>query len=137
MGIDKKFKNLHLKIKDPKLRLKLEKLMIEREKLIEKREMIRKEEIKKQEEMHNKYLPKYLSPKILNAIGFIEYTKEKGELDMPGITRFLMEEKKLSSKEMGWVLLLLSFEAIEEILATPEIGGMIKDVLQKSRGTIH
>jgi hypothetical protein len=27
---------------------------------------------------HNKYLPKYLSAKILNAIGFIEYTKQKG-----------------------------------------------------------
>ena len=137
MGIDKKFKNLHLKIKDPKLRLKLEKLMIEREKLIEKREMIRKEEIKKQEEMHNKYLPKYLSPKILNAIGFIEYTKEKGELDMLGMTRFLMEEKKLSSKEIEWVFLLSSFESIEEILTTPEISGMIKNAIQKSRGTIH
>jgi hypothetical protein len=26
---------------------------------------------------HNKYLPKYLSSKILNAVGFIEYTKAR------------------------------------------------------------
>jgi hypothetical protein len=96
-----------------------------------------KQKEKEQLEMHNKYLPKHLSPKILNAIGFIEYTKQRGELDMPGMTRFLMEERKLSSKEIGWVLLLLSFDAIEEILATPEVGGMIKDAIQKSRGTIH
>ena len=137
MGIDEKFKNLELKIKDPKVRSELRRLVIERRKLMEKKEMIKKEELKKQEALHNKYLPKHLSPKILNAIGFIEYTKRNGGLDMPGMTRFLMEEKKLSSKEMGWVLLLLSFEAIEEILATPEIGGMIKDAIQKSRGTIH
>jgi len=132
MGIDEKFKNLELKIKDPKVRSELRRLVIERRKLMEK-----KEELKKQEALHNKYLPKHLSPKILNAIGFIEYTKRNGGLDMPGMTRFLMEEKKLSSKEIGWVLLLLSFEAIEEILATPEVGGMIKDAIQKSRGTIH
>jgi len=86
---------------------------------------------------HNKYLPKYLSSKILNAVGFIEYTKKKGELDMPGMTKFLMKEKKLSHKEMGWVLLLLSLEAVEEILATPEVKGMIKDALYKSRKTLH
>jgi hypothetical protein len=131
-----KFKNLK-PIKDPKVRRKLKSLLIERKKLLEKREVERNKQIKEQLKMHNKYLPKYLSPKILNAIGFIEYTKQRGELDMPGMTRFLMEEKNLSSKEMGWVLLLLSFDAIEEILATPEVGGMIKDAIQKSRGTIH
>jgi len=131
-----KFKNLK-PIKDPKVRRKLKSLLIERKKLLEKRKVERNKQIKEQEEMHNKYLPKHLSPKILNAIGFIEYTKQRGELDMPGMTRFLMEEKNLSSKEMGWVLLLLSFDAIEEILATPEVGGMIKDAIQKSRGTIH
>jgi hypothetical protein len=130
MVVDKKFK-LELKLlKDPKVKKKLKFLIIEKHKLMKQKE-------KEQLEMHNKYLPKHLSPKILNAIGFIEYTKQRGELDMPGMTRFLMEEKKLSSKEIGWVLLLLSFEAIEEILATPEVGGMIKDAIQKSRGTIH
>jgi hypothetical protein len=86
---------------------------------------------------HNKYLPKYLSAKILNAIGFIEYTKQKGSLDMPGITKFLKEEKKFSKKEISWVLLLLSLEAVEEILSTPEIGGLIKDAISKNRGSIH
>jgi len=130
MVVDKKFK-LELKLlKDPKVKKKLKSLIIEKHKLMKQKE-------KEQLEMHNKYLPKHLSPKILNAIGFIEYTKQRGELDMPGMTRFLMEERKLSSKEIGWVLLLLSFDAIEEILATPEVGGMIKDAIQKSRGTIH
>jgi hypothetical protein len=130
MVVDKKFK-LELKLlKDPKVKKKLKSLIIEKHKLMKQKE---EEQLK----MHNKYLPKYLSPKILNAIGFIEYTKQRGELDMPGMTRFLMEEKNLSSKEMGWVLLLLSFDAIEEILATPEVGGMIKDAIQKSRETIH
>ena len=91
----------------------------------------------KKEMKHNKYLPKYLSAKILNAIGFIEYTKQKGDLDMPGMTRFLIEEKKLTSKEMGWVLLLLSFEAVEEILATPEVSSLVKEAINKNRGTIH
>jgi hypothetical protein len=86
---------------------------------------------------HNKYLPKYLSSKILNAVGFIEYTKKKGELDMPGITSFLMKEKKLTKKEMGWVLLLLSLEAVEEILATPEVSSMIKEAVYKNRKTLH
>jgi hypothetical protein len=48
---------------------------------------------------HNKYLPKYLSSKILNAVGFIEYTKEKGELDMKGITKFLMKKRSLLKKK--------------------------------------
>ena len=86
---------------------------------------------------HNKYLPKYLSSKILNAVGFIEYTKEKGQLDMKGITKFLMEEKKLTKKEMGWVLLLLSLEAVEEILATPEVSSLIKEAVYKNRKTMH
>ena len=96
-----------------------------------------KQKEKEQMEMHNKYLPKYLSPKILNAVGFIEFTKQKGQLDMPAMTKFLTETKKLTSKEMSWVLLLLSFEAVEEILSTPEVGGMIRDAIQKNRGTIH
>jgi hypothetical protein len=130
MVVDKKFK-LELKLlKDPKVKKKLKSLIIEKHKLMKQKE-------KEQLEMHNKYLPKHLSPKILNAIGFIEYTKQRGELDMPGMTTFLMEERKLSSKEIGWVLLLLSFDAIEEILATPEIRNMIKNAVQKSRGTIH
>jgi hypothetical protein len=56
---------------------------------------------------------------------------------MPGMTRFLIEEKKLTSKEMGWVLLLLSFEAVEEILATPEVSSLVKEAINKNRGTIH
>jgi hypothetical protein len=56
---------------------------------------------------------------------------------MPGITRFLKEEKKFSKKEISWVLLLLSLEAVEEILSTPEIGGLIKDAISKNRGSIH
>ena len=117
-------------IDDPKLKNELLKLYI-------KRDMLMKQKEKEQMEMHNKYLPKYLSPKILNAVGFIEFTKQKGQLDMPAITKFLTETKKLTSKEMSWVLLLLSFEAVEEILSTPEVGGMIRDAIQKNRGTIH
>ena len=86
---------------------------------------------------HNKYLPKYLSSKILNAVGFVEYTRSKGHLDMKGMVKFLKKEKKFSQKEIGWVLLLLSIEAIEEILGTPEIGGKIKEALLKNKGTIH
>jgi hypothetical protein len=134
--MDKRFKNLK-PIKDPKVRGKLRSLLIERKKLLEKKEVERNKQIKEQDEKHNKYLPKYLSAKILNAIGFIEYTKQKGDLDMPGMTRFLIEEKKLTSKEMGWVLLLLSFEAVEEILATPEVSSLVKEAINKNRGTIH
>jgi hypothetical protein len=134
--MDKRFKNLK-PIKDPKVRRKLRYLLLERQKLLEKREVERDKQIKEQNKKHNKYLPKYLSAKILNAIGFIEYTKQKGAVDMAGITRFLMEEKKLSSKEMGWVLLLLSFEAVEEILATPEVSSLVKEAINKNRGTIH
>jgi hypothetical protein len=134
--MDKRFKNLK-PIKDPKVRGKLRSLLIERKKLLEKKEVERNKQIKEQDEKHNKYLPKYLSAKILNAIGFIEYTKQRGDLDMPGMTRFLIEEKKLTSKEMGWVLLLLSFEAVEEILATPEVSSLVKEAINKNRGTIH
>ena len=86
---------------------------------------------------HNKYLPKYLSPKILNAVGFVEFTKQKGKLDMDGMVKFLMKVKKFTHKEIGWLLLLLSFEAIEEILSTPEVNGLIKAAINKTRGTIH
>ena len=134
--MDKRFKNLK-PIKDPKVRGKLRSLLMERKKLLEKKEVERNKQIKEQDEKHNKYLPKYLSAKILNAIGFIEYTKQRGDLDMPGMTRFLIEEKKLTSKEMGWVLLLLSFEAVEEILATPEVSSLVKEAINKNRGTIH
>jgi hypothetical protein len=56
---------------------------------------------------------------------------------MPNITEFLMKEKKLTKKEMNWVLLLLSLEAVEEILATPEVSVLIKSAINKNRGTIH
>jgi hypothetical protein len=86
---------------------------------------------------HNKYLPKYLSAKILNAVGFVEYSRRKNYVDMKGMVKFLETEKKFSQKEIGWVLLLLSLEAIEEILGTPEIGGKIQKALLKNKGTIH
>jgi hypothetical protein len=86
---------------------------------------------------HNKYLPKYLSAKILNAVGFVEYSRRKNYVDMKGMVKFLETEKKFSQKEIGWVLLLLSLEAIEEILGTPEIGGKIQEALLKNKGTIH
>jgi hypothetical protein len=86
---------------------------------------------------HNKYLPKYLSSKILNAVGFVEYTRSKGHLDMKGIVKFLETEKKFSQKEIGWVMLLLSIEAIEEILGTPEIGGKIQEAILKNKRTLH
>lgn len=120
---------LHKKI----FKLKLKKLMMERKILMEKKE----EENKKREEMHNKYLPKYLSHKILSAVGFIEYTRQQGKLDMSHMTKFLTEKKKLTHKEMSWVLLLLSLETVEEILSTPEIGGLIKDAIFKNKRTIH
>ena len=135
MGIDKRFKDLKLQIKDPKVRSELRKLMLKRKDALKKLKKI--EEIENKEILHNKYLPKHLSPKILNAVGFIEYAKRKGGLDMPGMTKFLMEEKNFSEKEMGWVLLLLSFEAIEEILGTPEIGGKIQEAILKNRKTLH
>ena len=118
------------KINEPKVKRELLKLFMEREKLMKQKE---EEQVK----MHNKYLPKYLSVKILNAIGFIEYTRQKGTLDMPGITKFLKEEKKFSEKEISWVLLLLSLEAVEEILSTPEVGGMIKEAILKNKITLH
>ena len=86
---------------------------------------------------HNKYLPKYLSAKILNAVGFVEYSRRKNYVDMKGMVKFLETEKKFSQKEIGWVLLLLSIEAIEEILGTPEIGGKIQEALLKNKRTIH
>jgi len=115
---------------NPKVKKELIKLFIERDKLMKQKE-------KEQIEMHNKYLPKYLSTKILNAIGFIEYTKQKGTLDMPGITKFLKENKKFSQKEIGWVLLLLSLESVEEILSTPEIGDLIRSAIAKTKKTLH
>jgi hypothetical protein len=86
---------------------------------------------------HNKYLPKYLSAKILNAVGFVEYSRRKNYVDMKGMVKFLETEKKFSQKEIGWVLLLLSLEAIEEILGTPEIGGKIQEALLKNKRTLH
>ena len=86
---------------------------------------------------HNKYLPKYLSAKILNAVGFVEYSRRKNYVDMKGMVKFLETEKKFSQKEIGWVLLLLSLEAIEEILGTPEIGGKIQEALLKNKKTLH
>jgi hypothetical protein len=86
---------------------------------------------------HNKYLPKYLSAKILNAVGFVEYSRRKDYVDMKGMVKFLETEKKFSQKEIGWVLLLLSLEAIEEILGTPEIGGKIQEAILNSKKTLH
>jgi hypothetical protein len=111
--------------------------MEERHRLM-KEEKIKKEiELKEQAAMHNKYLPKYLSTKILNAIGFIEYTRQKGELDMPAMTNFLRKDKQFNNKEISWVLLLLSLESVEEILSTPEIGNLIKNAIIKTKKTIH
>jgi hypothetical protein len=117
-------------IKDPKLKDKLLRLFIERDKLMKQKE-------KEQIEMHNKYLPEYLSVKILNAVGFVEYTMKTGKLDMKGMVKFLETEKKFSQKEIGWVLLLLSLEAVQEILGTPEIGEKIQDAIRKNRKTLH
>jgi hypothetical protein len=134
--MDERFKKLK-PIKDPKVRRQLRSLLLERKNLLEKREVERDKQIKEQEKKHNKYLPKYLSIKILNAIGFIEYSKQNGKLDMPSVIKFLETDKKFSQKEIGWVLLLLSLDAVEEILSTPEIGGLIKDAILKNKGTIH
>jgi hypothetical protein len=117
-------------IKDSKLKDKLLRLFIERDKLMKQKE-------KEQIEMHNKYLPEYLSVKILNAVGFVEYTMKTGKLDMKGMVKFLETEKKFSQKEIGWVLLLLSLEAVQEILGTPEIGEKIQDAIRKNRKTLH
>jgi hypothetical protein len=134
--VDKKFLKLK-RIKDPRVRNQLIKLMEERHRLM-KEEKIKKEiELKEQAAMHNKYLPKYLSTKILNAIGFIEYTRQKGELDMPAMTNFLRKDKQFNNKEISWVLLLLSLESVEEILSTPEIGNLIRNAILKTKKTIH
>jgi hypothetical protein len=130
MPVKKKIIKIIKDIDDPKVRKEFIKLMDEKVKLVKQKE-------NEQVAMHNKYLPKYLSIKILNAIGFIEYTKQKGTLDMPGITKFLKEEKKFSQKEIGWVLLLLSLESVEEILSTPEIGDLIRSAIAKTKKTLH
>jgi hypothetical protein len=130
MAVKKKIIRIIKDIDDPKVRKEIIKLMDEKVKLVKQKE-------NEQVAMHNKYLPKYLSVKILNAIGFIEYTKQKGTLDMPGITKFLKEEKKFSQKEIGWVLLLLSLESVEEILSTPEIGDLIRSAIAKTKKTLH
>ena len=130
MPVKKKIIRIIKDIDDPKVRKEFIKLMDEKVKLVKQKE-------NEQVAMHNKYLPKYLSVKILNAIGFIEYTKQKGTLDMPGITKFLKEEKKFSQKEIGWVLLLLSLESVEEILSTPEIGDLIRSAIAKTKKTLH
>jgi hypothetical protein len=70
-------------------------------------------------------------------VGFIEYTRSKGTLDMHEMTKFLKENKKFNDKEIGWVLLLLSLDAVEEILSTPEVGGLIKDAILKNKKTLH
>ena len=130
-GISKmyeRFKNIK-QIKDLKVRRKARYLLL--------KYMERKQEIKEQDKKHNKYLPKYLSAKILNAVGFVEYTRNKGHLDMKGMVKFLETEKKFSQKEICWVLLLLSIESIEEILGTPEIGGKIQEAILNSKKTLH
>jgi len=137
MAAKKKINKLVRDIKDPNVRNELIKLFLKREEIMKEEKIKEEIELKKQTTMHNKYLPKYLSIKILNAIGFIEYSKQNGKLDMPGVIKFLETDKKFSQKEIGWVLLLLSLDAVEEILSTPEIGGLIKDALIKSRKTIH
>jgi hypothetical protein len=131
-----KFKNLKA-IKDPKVKRELRSLLLKRKELLEKREEERIKQIKEQNKKHNKYLPKYLSAKILNAVGFVEYTRSKGHLDMKGMVKFLETEKKFSQKEICWVLLLLSIESIEEILGTPEIGGKIQEAILNSKKTLH
>jgi len=131
--INRKTKLMIKGIKDPKLKAELKKLYLKKAELIKRKEAEKINE----KEMHNKYLPKYLSPKILNAIGFIQFTKQKGELDMPVMTKFLVEKKKFSQKEIGWILLLLSFETIEEILSTPEVSNLLKVAIAKTRTTIH
>jgi hypothetical protein len=70
-------------------------------------------------------------------VGFVEYTRSKGHLDMKGMVKFLGTEKKFSQKEISWVLLLLSIESIEEILGTPEIGGKIQEAILKNKRTLH
>jgi hypothetical protein len=87
--------------------------------------------------IHNKFLPKYLSFKILDAVGFIEYAKKKGELDMSAMISFLKKEKDFTQKEISWILLLLSLEAIGEILSTPEINDLIKEALTKTIKVLH
>ena len=131
MAAKKKVIRIIKDIDDPKVKDKLLKLFIERDKLMKQKE-------KEQIEMHNKYLPKYLSTKILNAVGFIEYTLQKGKLNMPDMIKFLQTEKKFSQKEIGWVMLLLSLETVEEILGTPEIGGKIQEaIIENRKKTLH
>jgi hypothetical protein len=131
MAAKKKVIRIIKDINDPKVKDKLLKLFIERDKLMKQKE-------KEQIEMHNKYLPKYLSTKILNAVGFIEYTLQKGKLNMPDMIKFLQTEKKFSQREIGWVMLLLSLETVEEILGTPEIGGKIQEaIIENRKKTLH
>ena len=131
--MDRKTK-LNLKnIKDPKIRNELKKMFLEKQELLKKRN----EEVKNKEDIHDKYLPPYLAPKILSAVGFIEFSRRKGKVDIPSITRFLINEKKFNQKEIGWILLLLSFETIGEIISTPEVASLIELTINKTKGTIH
>ena len=57
---------------------------------------------------------------------------------MPDMIKFLQTEKKFSQKEIGWVMLLLSLETVEEILGTPEIGGKIQEaIIENRKKTLH
>jgi formamidopyrimidine-DNA glycosylase len=137
MAAKKKINKLVNGIKDPNVRNELIKLFLKREEIMKEEKIKKETELKQQTVINNKYLPKYLSIKILNAVGFVEYTRSKGHLDMKGMVKFLETDKKFSQKEIGWVLLLLSIESIEEILGIPEIGGKIQEVILKSRKTLH
>jgi len=53
------------------------------------------------------------------------------------MTNFLIKEKKFNQKEIGWILLLLSFETIGEIMSTPEVANLVRLTINKTKGTIH
>jgi hypothetical protein len=134
MEFKKRVNKLIRNIDDPVLKRKLMNMMKERNRLMK----IKEEQERNQELLNYKYLPEYLMPKILSAVGFIQYTEQKGTLNMQAMVKFLKEKKNFSQKEIGWVLMLLSLDTIEEILSTPEIGSKIQEaIIINRKKTLH
>ena len=67
-----------------------------------------------------KTLPEYLQPKIISAVAFIHQCSPDIE---KAVKRINLLQKHLSEKEMCWVMSLLTFEKLLDIVKdSPEFG---------------
>ena len=67
-----------------------------------------------------KTLPEYLQPKIISAVAFIHQCSPDIE---KAVKRINLLQKHLSEKEMCWVMSLLAFEKLLDIVKeSPEFG---------------